>query len=266
MGNNFHAAPVGTSQEPLYDVTVPTPSHAERAKTLAASRTSGTLSTLAVDPAGHPYGSLVTTALFEHSPVFLISALAEHTRNLRADPRASLLLVEGSDANPLALGRVTLLGRCEPLTEGLDAARSAYLEAHPDAKYYLDYGDFSFFRLEVESLRYIGGFGRMSWVSAEDWRGATPDPIASSANAILEHMNADHKAAMTAYCRAFSKAREFDDVVMTGVDRYGFEMSVRTASGARPVRLAFSSPVSTSDAVRKEMVDLVKKARALLVP
>lgn len=264
MGNNFHAAPTGTSQEPLYDLTVATPSHAERARTLAASRKAGTLSTLAVDPAGHPYGSLVTTALFEGSPVFLISALAEHTRNLRADPRASLLLVEASDANPLALGRVTLLGRCESIGDGSNGPRDAYLEAHPDAKYYVDYGDFSFFRLEVESVRYIGGFGRMSWVSAEDWRGAAPDPIAPFAAGILEHMNADHKDAMDAYCRAFTKARDFDDVVMTSVDRYGFELSVRTPGGARPVRLAFSAPVASSDAVRKEMVDLVKKARALL--
>jgi putative heme iron utilization protein len=106
----------------------------------------------------------------------------------------------------------------------------------------------------------------MSWVSAEDWRAALPDPIAPSAVAILRHMNVDHKEAMSAYCHAFSKARDFDDVVMTSVDRYGFEMSVRTPNGVRPVRLAFSSPVTSADAVRKEMVDLVKRARALLRP
>ena len=262
--NNFHAAPSGTSQEPLYDPSLPTPSHAERARTLAESRKSGALSTLAVDPAGHPYGSLVTTALVEGSPVFLISALAEHTRNLRQDARASLLLAEATDESPLALGRVTLLGRCEPALDASSGVRDAYLEAHPDARYYVDYGDFSFFRLTVESLRYIGGFGRMSWVSAEDWYAAKPDPIAPFASGILEHMNADHKGAMDEYCRAFSKARDFDDVVMTGVDRYGFEVSVRTSEGTRPVRFAFSSPVDSPAAVRKEMVDLVKRARALL--
>ncbi len=261
---NFHAAPSGVSQDPLYDPSIPTPSHAERAKTLAASRKSGALSTLAIDPAGHPYGSLVTTALFEGSPTFLISALAEHTRNLRQDPRASLLLAEATDDDPLALGRVTLLGRCEPLTEAPATCREAYLEAHPDARYYVDYGDFTFFRLTVESLRYIGGFGRMSWVSAKDWYAATPDPIAPFAGEITQHMNEDHKDAMASYCRAFSKARDFDEVVMTSVDRYGFEVSVRTKAGARPVRFAFSSPVDGPAAVRKEMVDLVRRARAAL--
>jgi heme iron utilization protein len=265
MRNDFHAAPAGTSQAPLYDTEVATPTHAERAKTLAATRRIGTLGTHSHDPAGYPYGSLVATTLLDGSPLFLISKLAEHTQNLQRDSRASLLLAEAGDDNPLALGRVTLLGRCEPLGDDSKAARETYLAAHPDAKYYVDYGDFSFFKLTVESLRYIGGFGRMSWVTADAWYAATPDPIAPFAASILEHMNADHKDAMSKYCRAFSKARDFEDVVMTGVDRYGFEMSVRLREGgARPVRLAFSQVVTSSDAVRKEMVALVKTARAAL--
>src|SRR5690606_12626919 len=93
-----------------------TPTHAERSRTLAASRTEGALSTLALDPAGHPYGSYVVYAMVGASPVFLISKLAEHTKNLEADPRASLLVVEpereGEEA--LARGRVTLVGECRP--------------------------------------------------------------------------------------------------------------------------------------------------------
>lgn len=268
MSSNFHAAPSGTSQEPLYDTSVATPSHAERARTLAASRKSGTLSTLCEDPAGHPYGSLVTTALHDGTPIFLISALAEHTKNLRRDPRASLLLAEGGDENPLALGRVTLLGTCTELDKADPASagpRATFLAAHPDAQYYVDYGDFAFFRLEIVSLRYIGGFGRMSWVSAEDWAAASADPIAPLAAGILEHMNEDHRDAMRSYCLAFSKATDFDEVRMTGVDRHGFEMSVKTREGGwRPVRLGFSAPVSTADEVRKEMVALVQRARAAL--
>lgn len=267
MRENFHAAPSGTNQEALYDTTVPTPTQAERARTLAAARRTGTLSTLGVEPAGHPYGSLVTTTIHEGTPIFLLSALAEHTKNLRGDPRASLLLAEGGDDNPLALGRVTLLGTCRELSKEAGGARDAFLSAHPDARYYVDYGDFSFFALEILSARYIGGFGRMSWITAEEWSAATPDPIAPHAQGILEHMNADHKDAMRSYCLAFSRARDFDEVEMTGVDRHGFEMSVKTREGGwRPVRLAFTAPVSSPDAVRKEMVSLVKRAREVLGP
>ena len=147
---NFHAGS-SKSQEYLYDVDVPTPSHAERARTLAARIPSGALCTVAhadSDAAGYPYGSLVTTALHEGHPIFLISGLAEHTKNLRGAPRASLLLTEQGDDNPLALGRVTLLGDCTELDgDDLEGPTATYLEAHPQAAYYLNYGDFAFWRL-----------------------------------------------------------------------------------------------------------------------
>jgi len=264
--NNFHAGS-RASQDYLYDPTVATPSHAERARTLAAQLTRGTLCTVSHAGAqlpGHPYGSLVTTALCDGAPVFLISGLAEHTKNLRGDGRASLLLSEGGADNPLALGRLTLLGTCREFESPPELVKQTYLDAHPDAAYYLEYGDFKFWQLEVEAVRYIGGFGRMSWVGADEWRAAQPDPLAPAADRIIEHMNDDHVDAMAAYCRAFSKAKEFSAVKMTGVDRYGFEMSVDTADGWRPVRLAFDAPVADAGAVRAAMVELVARARAEL--
>lgn len=263
--DNFHTGS-GPDQEYLYDVDVPTPSHAERARTMASRITSGTLSTLAhaeTGYAGYPYGSLVTTALHEGHPVFLISGLAEHTRNLRADGRASLLLTEQGEDSPLALGRVTLVGACAeiPASE-LDGVRECYLGVHPDARYYLDYGDFSFWRLAVSALRYIGGFGRMSWVDVADWLAAEPDPLAEAADGIVAHMNADHRDAMAQMCRAFTRARTFNAVEMTGVDRYGFEMSVETDEGWRPIRLPFERPVTAPGEVREAMVALAHKARA----
>ena len=94
------------------------PSHAERARTLAASRSEGVLSTLALDPAGHPYGSYVLYAMVDETPVFLLSQLAEHTKNLEADPRASLLVVEEqAEGEALARGRITLVGRCRRVDE-----------------------------------------------------------------------------------------------------------------------------------------------------
>lgn len=251
-------------QELLYDPSVPTPSHAERARTLAASCRTGALCTLALDPAGYPYGSFVTFALDGGDPVFLISALAEHTRNLAADPRASLLITEAGDGDPLARGRVTLIGPCARAAPGDELARAqaAYLAAHPDAAYYLDFGDFAIFKLRVEALRYIGGYGRMSWVQAADWRGAEPDALAPHAAGILAHMNEDHGDTLALYCRAFSRAADTTAAVMTAVDRYGFEMSATTAEGPRPIRVAFSRPIATPEEARVELVALAKRARA----
>src|SRR5688572_31192569 len=112
MSEDTHARPTRDAPEPLYDVNIPTPTHAERARTLVAQISTGTLCTLALEPEGYPYGSFVTVAFDTGNPIFLISELAEHTKNLERDPRASLLVAEGGSADPLANGRVTMLGRC----------------------------------------------------------------------------------------------------------------------------------------------------------
>src|SRR4051812_2075420 len=138
MSNDRHASG-GRSQELLYDANVPTPSHAEQARTLATRVTTGALSTVALEPPGVPYGSLVTFGLDGGSPVFCISELAEHTRNLRADGRASLLVAEPGMGDPLARARVTLLGRTQVVAEAERVrARDAYLASHPNGAYYAD--------------------------------------------------------------------------------------------------------------------------------
>ena len=264
MSDDAHARPARGAPEPLYDASIATPSHAERARTLVARIPTGTLSTLALEPEGYPYGSFVTVAFDEGDPVFLISALAEHTRNLERDPRASLMLAEGGASDPLANGRVTLLGPCTRVEGDRASARAAFFAAHPNSSYYADFRDFAFWKLQVTHVRYIGGYGRMSWVSNADWRAAEPDPLAPSAAGILAHMNADHADAMVLYCKAFSKATEVTSASMTGIDRYGFEMSVMTAEGPRPVRVAFGTPVSTPEEVRAALVAMVKDARSRL--
>src|SRR3954467_11452955 len=105
MTIDAHARPTGDALEPLYGGTVATPTHAERARTLAGAIATGTLCTIALEPPGYPYGSFVTVAFDGGDPVFLISALAEHTHNLERDPRASLLVAEGGADDPLANGR-----------------------------------------------------------------------------------------------------------------------------------------------------------------
>ena len=165
----------------------------------------------------------VTVAFDEGDPVFLVSTMAEHTRNLQRDQRASLMVAEGGATDPLANGRVTLLGDCERVEGGGGNARTAFLATHPNATYYADFGDFAFWKLHVASIRYIGGYGRMSWVDADDWYAANPDPLAAVADGIIAHMNKDHSDSMVLYCEAFSKATEITAATMTGVDRYGVE-------------------------------------------
>jgi heme oxygenase (biliverdin-IX-beta and delta-forming) len=263
MSEDKHNRPSGSTAEPLYDVTIPTPTHAERARTLVAQMPTGTLCTLAVEPAGYPYGSFVTVAFDGGSPVFLISGMAEHTRNLEQDNRASLLVAESGASDPLANGRVTMIGPCTRVDDNNRSARTAFLATHPNAAYYADFRDFGFWKLRVQAIRYIGGYGRMSWISQAEWDAAEPDPLAASAAATITHMNADHADAMVLYCKAFSQATDVASATMTGVDRYGFEMSAKTAQGPRPVRVAFAKPVATSEELRNVLIAMVKEARAI---
>jgi putative heme iron utilization protein len=245
----------------------PEPTHAERARTLVGAANRGVLSTVALDPPGYPFGSVATYALDETGrPIVFVSTMAEHTRNAAADPRASLIVTEpfpeGSD--PLAAGRVTLIG--DLLEVGGDerpAVRDRYLEANPASAYYIDFGDFSFWRLEVRSVRYVGGYGRMSWVDAGDYGAAEADPLAGEAAVgILEHMNADHADSLVLMARVLGGRPDATGVVMSAVDRYGFDVVVTAPSGRAPLRLAFEAPVATPAAVRPAMIRLVERARA----
>src|SRR4029077_7428584 len=205
MSEDAHARPTREAPEPLYDVNIPTPTHAERARTLVAQISTGTLCTLALEPEGYPYGSFGPVAFDNGNPIFLISGLAEHTKNLEQDPRASLLVAEGGSADPLANGRVTMLGSCTRVEGDGGSAPAAFLAAHPNSAYYADFRDFGFWKLHVDSVRYIGGYGRMSWIEKSQWHTAERDPLGPSAAGIVAHMNADHANAMVLYCKAFSK-------------------------------------------------------------
>lgn len=243
------------------------PSHAERCRTLVASGARGSLSTLAADPAGYPYGSVVSYALDEHGdPLLFVSLMAEHTQNAIRDPRASLLVTEPvpDGADPLASGRATLLGTIAAVTDDeRPAVRDRYLAANPTSAYYIDFGDFAFYRLTVESIRYVGGYGRMSWVDSASYAAAEADPLRDAAIGVIEHMNADHAEAQILFCRHLAGRPDTTSASMSAVDRYGFEMIAITPSGRHAVRIGFPEPCDDGAAVRAAMVSLVGEARRL---
>ena len=107
-------------------------------------------------------------------PIFLISTMAMHTQNLQADPRASLFVTEpDASGDPLGSSRVTLIGSAIKVPEPeLADARAVYLTGYPDSKYWVDFEDFFFYRLDVIDVYYVGGFGVMGWVTASDYSQA----------------------------------------------------------------------------------------------
>src|SRR5437773_2895175 len=150
---------------------VPEPGFAERARTLMYLGRIGSLSTLSRKQPGFPFGSVMPYGLDGHGrPIFLISTMAMHTQD------------------PLGASRVTLVGNVLPLPEWEVAeARELYLARYANSKYWIDFEDFSFYRMDVVDVYYVGGFGVMGWVSASDYDRSQPDPLADSMADIIQH-------------------------------------------------------------------------------
>lgn len=165
----------------VHDLATAGPTHAERCRALVGAARTATLSTLAREPEGFPFGSLVTVAFDPKGwPLLLLSELAEHTQNLLACPNASVLVVGPgvAGADPLAVERLTLVGICESLAGAeAEAALGTYLAAHPTAAAYVSFRDFAFYRLKPVVVRYVGGFGRMSWVDVSEYARAAAAPL-----------------------------------------------------------------------------------------
>jgi hypothetical protein len=165
--------------------------------------------------------------------------------------------------DPLGVSRVTLVGNILPVpVPEVAEARRLYLERYANSKYWVDFDDFSFYRLDVVDVYYVGGFGVMGWVSASEYHSAQPDPLADSATDIIHHMNTDHGDALVLIARAFAGI-ESQEVAMTSVDRLGFHIRFKTQDGTRGARIAFSREVSSPEEARKVLIEMVGQARRI---
>jgi putative heme iron utilization protein len=142
------------------------PGHDE-IRTLLEAEAVGLLSTLSVHRAGFPYGSLTPFALSAQGrPLLLLSGLAAHTKNLLADPRASLFVGDRNAVeDPLAGARASLLGRAARVAAADEPdARARYVARHPRAEAYFQLRDFALWELVLEEARLLSGFGSMRWL------------------------------------------------------------------------------------------------------
>jgi len=239
-------------------------SPAEEARTLVAAMTVGYLAT--VNEQGDPWCSLVVYGpTTDGDPVLLVSTMAEHGRNLMQDPRASLALNDPSaPGDPLDRPRITLAGRCvRPAGERADEALDAHVRAIPGAMLYAGWDDFSLWVLEVQRIRWVGGFAVMDTVSRDDYRAAEPDPTQPVAAKSVAHLNKDHADALLAISRELGGARGAVAAVCTGIDRYGIDLSCTGAGQSAAARVLFDEPLQKAADVRPATVQLAQRAKAL---
>ena len=205
------------------------------------------LSTLA-RRTGHPFGSLVTVACEpDGSPILLMSTLAAHSRNLAEDPRASLLFVEGTLGDPQQGGRVTLTGAVERIAD--DAAqRRRYLTRNPDAALYAGFGDFAFFRLELDDCHLVAGFGWAMRVRREDFLVDCSDAAALvAAESRLVAGFTETPTRIAAW--AAKLGAPAGDWTVVGIDPEGIDLATTADEGRVFRRLLLPHPVGSPEAL-----------------
>lgn len=226
----------------------------DEARRFTRGQTSGVLSTLSKRLDGFPFGS-VSPFILDHAgrPVILISDIAEHTKNIAADPRVSVI-VQPYSTDMQVTGRVTVVGRAERLP-AKDELGPRYLRFFPQAEGYFAMHDFNFYRIEPIKVRWIGGFGRIYWVDPEAYM-ADSGTLAGAEAGILAHMNADHADTLVAYCRHY---HQFDTeaATMIGIDPDGFDVR----AGERLLRFDFAAPVRDPEGARRALVEMAQQCR-----
>jgi putative heme iron utilization protein len=231
---------------------------ARQARLLLRRSRQGALATLMAD-SGDPYCSLVNVASHpDGSPILLISRLALHTRNILGDSRLSLMLDERAPGDPLEGSRIMLAGRAEQAIGDDAILRRRYLNAHPSAEVFVNFKDFSFFRIRPIAAHLVAGFGRIVDLKPEQFLTDISDAasLLGAEQGAIDHMNADHRAAMNLYATRLLGA-EPADWRCTGCDPDGIDMQ----AGATTLRLDFPRRIAAPAALRQVLKELADRAR-----
>jgi len=179
--------------------------------------------------------------------------MAMHTQNLLEDGRCSLLITQPDAADdPLGAGRLTLVGHAK--IAAADEVSELYLARHENARYWKDFSDFAYYRLEVAGVYFIGGFGVMGWIAAEEYAAAAPDPLAEAASGIIREMNARHSDTLRQIAGRDDETP--DEASMTAIDRLGFHLRLKSGERVHGRRIAFPREVRDGDEVRGVVMEM----------
>lgn len=228
----------------------------------------GVLSTHSKACDGYPFGSVSTfMSTHEGDIIFYVSDLAQHTKNLQHNAKMCLTVfsADGADVgrhsdDPNAEARLSLLGHATPIAkedESITADR--FFRLYPDSKQYQQAHAFEFYKMHIDRVRFIGGFGDIHWISESDWRQTTPEWQAVE-HAMVKHMNEDHVDAMQAICAHYANVNA-QEIEMLAVNPDG---AFYKCDEYKPIFIAFENLAIESTEVRKTLVAQTNAARQAL--
>eukprot|EP01025_Chloroclados_australasicus_P055544 TRINITY_DN6749_c0_g4_i3.p1 TRINITY_DN6749_c0_g4~~TRINITY_DN6749_c0_g4_i3.p1 ORF type:complete len:465 (+),score=36.74 TRINITY_DN6749_c0_g4_i3:157-1551(+) len=246
-----------------YQSEVPKPTAAETSKMIVQMAKYGVLSTVSceLNIEGFPIGSTVEYAIDEVGrPIFCVSSLASHTKDLAKDQRACLS-VQVPFFQGLSDGRASIVGNVVKLSEEeKEAAKELYQKAHPKS-FWVAFGDFSFYKMEsVLKARLVGGFGQIAWVLGGDYEQAPFDPVCEFNEPIVNHMNDDHSSSILQMVKKFAGIT-VQDAKLQSIDRLGMNVLCERDGQSFKCRLGFPNPVTSRGEVREAVVEMSREAK-----
>lgn len=233
------------------------------------------MSTFSKAEPDYPGGSVVGFAPDEEGrPLFIFSGMSTHTQDILQNPNCSLT-VASKEFKGAADARVNLMGRVELVKDPKEKeeAKAIYLKKHPGA-FWVDFGDFNWFRMTVDKVRFVGGFARAGGVTAEEYTAAKPDPVAEFSNDIASHMNEDHMQATIAMVQTNVPGMEPDpenpitEAMITSVDTLGMFIKVTREKPVKylpkqfKLRLPFPRPAEDRKDVKTLIMELCQPKAA----
>lgn len=226
---------------------------------LLSEQGDGVLSTISVDIPGYPFGSVTPYCLDKNfRPNILISTIAQHTKNINANSKVSLTIIEQNPlTNKQAKGRLTFVGDCKLVEEDKEI-KTRYLSYFPNAKDYFGTHDFKFYYIEPERIRFIGGFGKIYWIEKDQFK--FQNIFESEVElGIVNHMNEDHEYNLRDYSRHYlgNALTDSDKIKMTGLDQYGLDLSINEIKQ----RIHFEQPIKDAKDARAKMVEMAKASK-----
>jgi len=234
---------------------------ADEARQVLLQEYYGVLSTLSVEVEGYPFGSVTPYSLDRLGrPVILISRIAQHTKNIWANPKVSLIILQKGSDDVQAEGRLTVVGNAEQINDAgeIDDIAERYYRSFPQAQDYHKTHDFDFYRINPVKLRFIGGFGKIRWLEPEKFLLVNPFTREQEAG-IVNHMNEDHGDAIVKYCNDAGFEIKADvKPVMSGIDAEGIHVLL----GQRVVRIGFSRRIENPKQAREILVEMVRGVAA----
>lgn len=236
--------------------------YAEEAKNLITLNRDGVLSTISLSQKGYPFGSIVPYDIDKDGNLIIyISLIAEHYKNLKADSRASLIVLDSfGTKDRQAHARATILLDFSVVPEQQkEQVQFSYEKRFPQSINYEIQHNFLFMRGNPVKIRWIGGFGDITWISREDFTSVPFDPVTYGASDIMQHMNEDHKDALQHYVKTFSSfdPNEFD-VQLTAVNSNDFTLTLKKGKKEEKLKISFPSKLKSRDDARQAFIALLK--------